>query len=373
MASKSLIMKNLFYLLLLQFFILSPLPQNAQWTNLNYPDRVIFTRFTTNGSKILAISKRSEVVLYSLQNNQWSNITPPVSDLKINDFIYYGKYTFNVKDVGVLSSTNDGLNWQWSNTNLPKTATLSIAGKYNRIFVGTFGLGVYLSTNNGNTWNKVNAEHFSSWIWGLDFVDNNLFALTWDGLFLSSDYGVTWKTVNEGLNTTSLKSITYNDNFIFLVTMDKGIYRSTNDIISWTPINNGLNSLEINSITVKGTNIFIGTKEGGLFVSTNNGNSWNLVNNKFKNANFNALIAVDSVLYAGIDGAGFHASTDDGKNWTVMNTGLLQTSTLPIYNVHGTLWAGFQVGLVKSINNGLSWENIRIDNKYLTNILNSFI
>ncbi|MBK6506873.1 MAG: hypothetical protein IPG02_14690 [Ignavibacteria bacterium] len=51
-------------------------------------------------------------------------------------------------------SINNG--GSWSIVGFPQLSTLALALSGNKIFAGTFGSGVFLSTNNGEIWNDVN-------------------------------------------------------------------------------------------------------------------------------------------------------------------------------------------------------------------------
>jgi photosystem II stability/assembly factor-like uncharacterized protein len=125
--------------------------------------------------------------------------------------------------------------WEPCNNGMPGGIVYCIAISGNNIFIGTAHCGVFLSTDNGNTWtNKYPSLSHTSAINSLAISDNNIFAGTDDGVLLSTDNGDSWTDKNSGL-----------------------------------PLNPPIYSLAISR-----NNIFTGTYGGGVFLSTDNGNSW---------------------------------------------------------------------------------------------------
>ena len=75
---------------------------------------------------------------------------------------------------------------QWTQTNGPKGGIINALTSYGtNLFAGTFGGGIYLSTNNGSTWTNVNNGLIGSglFILSLTKIGIRLFAGTFDGLF----------------------------------------------------------------------------------------------------------------------------------------------------------------------------------------------
>jgi ligand-binding sensor domain-containing protein len=68
------------------------------------------------------------------------------------------------------------------------------------IFIGTFGQGIFLSTNNGMTWRAMNNGLTDRNVLTIAASGDKIFAGTWfDGVFLSTNNGETWKAINNGL------------------------------------------------------------------------------------------------------------------------------------------------------------------------------
>ena len=170
--------------------------------------------------------------------------------------------------------------------------TLAISGI--NIFVGTLSVGIYLSTNNGNSWTAVNNGLTDFRINTIAVSGTNIFAGTqFGGVFLSTNNGNSWTAVNNGLTGLYINVLAISGTNVFAGIMSGGVFLSTNNGTSWTPVNNGLPSQGVHSFAASGTNIFAATLEGGVFLSTNNGASW--IN---RNQGFNVTPPVYPLLIA---------------------------------------------------------------------------
>jgi hypothetical protein len=190
---------------------------------------------------------------------------------------------------GVYLSSNNGSSWTPVNNGLPVNTfvrTLAIQG--NNIYAGNSGSGVYLSSDNGKNWTAVNnglpfnIRDFGStsdlydWVTTIAIQGNNIYAgemyagtdygETWGlGVYVSSNNGSSWTIV--GLSDYIVYTLAFQGNNIFAGT-DNGVYLSSNDGRSWTQVNNGLTNLKVYTIAIQGNNIYAGTGEG-VYVTSN--------------------------------------------------------------------------------------------------------
>src|ERR671912_2140777 len=88
----------------------------------------------------------------------------------------------------------------WSKSSLPSSADVTcIAINGNTIFVGTFGEGLFRSTDKGQSWKAVNTGLPNEMIMSIGISGNNIFVGTnGDGVFLSTNDGDTWTPANNG-------------------------------------------------------------------------------------------------------------------------------------------------------------------------------
>ncbi|MEX1140419.1 MAG: hypothetical protein WEF53_13825 [Bacteroidota bacterium] len=276
----------------------------------------------------------------------------------VGSFAVSGANLFAGTDHGVFLSTNNGLSWSqvnsgltWTTPSTGETATASVqclatlhAADGITLLAGTWGGGVYRSTNNGASWTQVNA--------GLTAASNLLdvrslaistngaggadfFAGTaGDGVFLSTDSGSSWTQVNAGLTANSVFSIFVKGTDIFLGT-DQGVFLSTNGGRAWTQTD--MDQGTVIAFALLGTNLCAGTYGGGVYLSTNNGTSWTPVDSGLTNVQVFCLISTDKDLFTGTETEGVFLSTNGGGLWTQFNSGLTSlqeaTGTIRIFSL----------------------------------------
>ncbi len=275
-------------------------------------------------------------------------------------------FRFLLLALSVFTSTNP-LHAQWVKTNLlnrpEKITALAIRG--NSMFAGTYGAGVFLSTNNGSSWAQVNNGLLATEIYSLAISGNNVFVGTNAGVFLSTNNGSSWTQLNNGLSTTAtFYSFAISGNNLF-VGGDAGVFLSTNNGLSWNAVNNGLRG-SVNSLAINGNNIFAGTWTAGVFFSANNGSNWNAVNNGLPKQDITFIIQVKPHSLA-INGNTIfvcahyykdyiYRSTDNGSNWS-WGLGNLDYAYDPTFATIGnSIFLGSLDGKVYlSTNNGEGW------------------
>jgi photosystem II stability/assembly factor-like uncharacterized protein len=132
------------------------------------------------------------------------------------------------------------------------------------IFAGTYGGGVFLSTNSGKTWSAVNSGLTNYFIYSLLFKGNDLFASTDEGIFLSSNNGANWKEINSGLTNHYVLALAVSGKNLFAGT-DGGVFVSTNNGTNWMAVNDGLTFCSVRALAVSGSYVFAGTFYGGVY------------------------------------------------------------------------------------------------------------
>jgi hypothetical protein len=161
------------------------------------------------------------------------------------------------------------------------------------LYAGTYGGGVFKSTNAGGNWSAVNTGLTSNYVYALAIdptTPGTLYAGGADGVSKSTNGGGVWIAVTSGLTIINVRSLAIDP-------------------------------------TTPGT-LFAGIYPGGVFKTTNGGGTWSAFNTGLTNTNVRSL-AIDpttpSTLYAGTGGGGVFKSTTGGGNWSVFNTGLTST------------------------------------------------
>ena len=144
----------------------------------------------------------------------------------------------------------------------------------------------FRSTDNGENWAEVDSglptnTHVNAFILvpnGVGVTD--IFAGAYNGLFLSTNNGNSWTSASTGMTNTEIHSLAASGANLFAGTY-KGVFLSTDNGTSWINISTGLpTSEEFTALIAVGTNIFAGS-HSGAYLSTDNGSSWGTINTGF--------------------------------------------------------------------------------------------
>jgi photosystem II stability/assembly factor-like uncharacterized protein len=215
-----------------------------------------------------------------------------------------GGYCYVASPQGVGRSTDGGIHWDQAGLSdgAMALAVLPRGSDSSYLFAGIDSSGVFLSTDNGNSWAQLNSGLTDTMIRCLAVMDTSLFAGTGSGVFLSSDKGTSWAPVNKGLTETDIQCFAVGGTSLFAGTKDGGVFRTTDTGTAWSAVNNGLADLEVISLAARGTNVFAGTRSGGVFVSENSGATWARADTGLRPLGIQALALDESTVYAGSRG-----------------------------------------------------------------------
>jgi len=321
-----------------------------------------------------------------------------------NGYLFAGSWEWGG---GIYRSIDGGQNWVQINSGLPTDNVSSLVIKSNGyIFTGYENSGIYLSTNNGNSWIDVGfmlnpdiaalelnqAGHIyaavpSSGIYkstsngdfwtkitngivdlSITAISNNingdiLAGTDGGGLYISSNQGLNWTHVN----------ISYDDNYTihdFLTNSQGNIFaalgvyvypeiaRSTNGGYSWSGASNGIIDDAIQCLTIDQNGFLYAGGFQKVYVSTNNGGHWNYLTNGLPNRwVFAVAVNQNNHIFAGTYGEGIYRSTNFGNTFVAINNGIINNWIYSLaIDSAGNILAGNREGVFYSTNNGDTWE-----------------
>ncbi len=282
----------------------------------------------------------------------WVETTGP-SNVKC--FAASGDTIFAGNPSGLYFSPDNGVTWIANG--LDSVAVFALAVYDGKIFVGTSGSGLFVSTNGGVNWAPdTNGFDGATGINSLVVCAPNIIAATSIGICISTDGGGTWTQeystpygvlATDGLNAYATS---FTSHSVF-VSNDRGM--------TWTIANDDLYS--ISSLAILDGDVFAAGGNGqGVFRSTNGGVNWEQVNNgQFDSLigrpefNCHYVLAYDQNLFVGST-FGIYLTTDTGAFWT-LETDTLETqpgtsqffdNTLLVWNGKLFAAAGTLQGLV---------------------------
>lgn len=268
---------------------------------------------------------------------------------------------------GVYTSTDYGETWTASDHGLADSDVTALGVLGNDIFAGTGWGGVFHSTDDGKTWSTLNSglEYYQASVSGFAAVGSDLFAGTDYGVFRLSPGDTQWVKLNNGLKG-GCSSLASHNGSLFAGT-GLGFFLSTDDGDCWTQTDSGTAYAAITeyvaAIAFAGTNVFVGTFGNGILRSSDMGRNWTSVTSNLDGAYIYSLL-IDTMRGGGqgvFAGAGYNVgvfhSDDYGGGWIPENTSLGNRSVYSLASIGGTIFAGTNgSGIFISSDHGLDWS-----------------
>lgn len=138
-------------------------------------------------------------------------------------------------------STNNGITWWHVNVQTKSPGFQFISINYNGDIYVNQKDGLYRSSDNGGTWNKVIDEN-TVMVYAVGFTSNrDVYAATDIGVFKSTNNGQNWLSNDFGQANPAVETliVTQNDQIIAGMQSTDGFYLSTNAGLGYFPINRG--------------------------------------------------------------------------------------------------------------------------------------
>ncbi len=261
---------------------------------------------------------------------------------------------------------------QWISSGLNGKKVVSFASIGNFLISGTRSLGIYRSTDNGQTWMKVsNGDLDLAYIDAMTVVNDIVIVGTNIGgraIYISSDSGLTWNPVYSSVEALVPALISRNDT-IFAGTLYGGAFRSTNAGASWTHLGSEVfYPAFILSMLWSDDNLYAGTHSNysGMWKSTDFGSTWYTVNSGLPKdptsgiiRDVSSIAAKGNTIFAGTSWAGCYRSTNNGTYWDSINSGLPPlTYVYTLTTNDSDIYLGTFGGVYQSIDNGDSWASM---------------
>jgi photosystem II stability/assembly factor-like uncharacterized protein len=293
---------------------------------------------------------------------------------------------------GVYLSTNNGESW--TATGLMGFGITALGVNGPNLFAATSGNGVYRSTNDGADWTLLtngpkSAVAFAS-------IGTIVFAAKDQGVFRSSDSGTTWTAAGWGFidpgyaYASSLISVG-----TYLLAGTQGVYEnyvspysgrillSSDSGASWKTVDGGLPSgggsaYTIGGLASIGSELFVGiedtTGDGGVFHSTNFAISWTPITKGTAHPSIRCFAVIDSALFSGTEGEGVLAFVHSDSMWKQVGIGLSGHDVTTLAVKGNKLFAGCSDdGVYLSSDSGASWGTSSLNTGLPNTIVTSFL
>jgi photosystem II stability/assembly factor-like uncharacterized protein len=256
---------------------------------------------------------------------------------------------------------------------------------------GTYGNGIYRSSNGGTSWQSINSGLSSNGrmvstlaISPNYAADRTLFATTGgDGVYRSTDSGLSWSGVSQGLPDRYMASLVISPGYAadrtLFASSSSGVYRSMDGGGTWVRLNtdSGYNPavyMDISPNFVADATIFATDLEGGVSRSQDGGVTWQRIRTISLGDIFSGTGMVylspnfgdDQTVFATTNAAGNYRSAisrNAGVSWEELGTGLAGTAVNAIAAFVGNtnqevLLVGTDDGLYRSADSGKLWQRV---------------
>jgi photosystem II stability/assembly factor-like uncharacterized protein len=280
---------------------------------------------------------------------------------------------------GLYRSTDAGLTWNALGGGIEKqiVETLRVHLTPNGktiLLAGTAGDGLWLSRDDGNTWQPAQAKDGTRAfppgraVLTLFDQDNQFFAGTVDGIFRADASLSNWtmqRASMRNMGTPALHDVELQDGALWAAT-DDGLYRQTRakffERVGPEKINAPVTAVAFTPAAA--ARIYAGTDGKGVFVSDDAGATWNAAGGELGGKTRVAQLLADptnpEIVYARLLFERLYKSVDGGDTWRAIWTGMpieeqLQTFAIAPGNPQ-ILYAGGDTQLFYSDNGGATWQ-----------------
>lgn len=245
--------------------------------------------------------------------------------------------------------------------------------------------GVFKSTNKGDSWQqKVLIPSTSSRPSSIGSIDVNVLVLdpsdsqaiylgsAGNGLFYSYDDVASWQ-IAKSLGKVSVQAVAidHKDKCTIYAAVGNKLYQSDDCNRTWSQIYyDNDTGVAITSIAIDHFNtsaLYIGTTRGEIIKSYDKGGSWQTVYRIDDEVREIAINPIDSrVVIVGSEDKGVFRSLDSGKNWQDLENILedykeiKKFRDLDISADNGMIYMATYYGLLKSNDNGTTWDTIEL-------------
>jgi len=293
---------------------------------------------------------------------------------------------------GVYKSADAGVTWAPARSGLWNLSINSMAVDPRNglnLYAGTYGDGIFKSTDGGASWVQASNGLQSGSIVYAIAIDpenpNRLYAATrainrgsppWSGIvYKSENGGASWRAVLQNIGGTNQQDWVYSlailprdPNLVLAAAHEFGVYRSSNYGESWAAANNGITDLSGRAVVFdpryrNPSTAFFGVwHRSGLFKTTSNGDQWRLITDGIIDSKIYSMgLAIDpnnpNRLFAATFSGGVLRSTNNGESWNSVGFGNQWVYSVAVNPANGNLvYAGLvSNGLFRSSDGGNSW------------------
>ena len=203
-----------------------------QWSPTNWNNNPVYS-LAASGPKLFA-GNYNGIYFTTDKGQSWSPSI--ITNQRVNSIVINDSNIFAGTDnYRIYHSTDNGVSWTSSEFYCQIINTLAVKGS--TIFAGIGGnqfmplYGVYISRDNGQTWqpSSLNDQIITSFAFNASLIFASTIS---NGIFLSTNDGLNWSRLNEGIGSQTVNSLLLTSDFIYAGTKGSSVWmRPLSEII----------------------------------------------------------------------------------------------------------------------------------------------
>ena len=255
----------------------------------------------------------------------------------------------------IYHSVDSGTTWEPYVNGIPADATVSgfVTGDSGAVLATTDAHGIYFIREGEPQWQRVDFE--------LPYnIEINAVAATFRGDVIIgtfahgirvSKYGLReWINPDQIFEGTPVRAL-LGKGYSAYAGSDNGIYKSHNGGETWRKTHSGV---QVNGFAERGDKIYAAMMNGAM-MSNDKGETWKYI---YEGGALHDISTDARNIYAMTMGEGLLKSGNDGLTWDNINNGLGNLYTFEVKTFHNKIFAAQWYGIYESSNGGKSWQRI---------------
>lgn len=272
---------------------------------------------------------------------------------------------------GIFVSSDHGDTWTSINDGLGDRFILCLTvDPRGVVYAGTVRGGIYRTQEDGKTWEAISHGLKRVEVKSLLAHSQGIYAGTGRGVYQWSEADQRWMVVATGLDQTLVSSLVMmNNQRLFAGTAGKGVLwldTTKPGTATWQKVRtqfiDAKERLRHNHIRILAKNqdgaLFVGTQDGGIYRSVDLGESWHAFGKSLPNDSIRGIVSTNAGVFVAT-GRGIYTTNLRKAKWTAVNAGLTELAIqVMMMTLQGDLYAGTSAGAFRSQDRGKHWVNI---------------